>query len=65
MPILNSSAISRVEYNEETSTLSIWFVESDGPYDYHGVPKRIYEGLITAASPGTYYNRYIRDQYGS
>jgi hypothetical protein len=27
------------------------------------VPQAVYEGLITASSAGTYYDRYIRDRY--
>ncbi len=65
MPFLRSSAISRVEYNATTATLSIWFVQSGGPYDYYGVPQSVYEGLLGARSAGTYYNDYIRDQYSS
>ncbi|WP_408642420.1 KTSC domain-containing protein [Sinorhizobium chiapasense] len=44
---------------------TIWFVESGGPYDYYGVPERIYIGLIKARSAGTYFNDYIRDRYSS
>ncbi|OCJ03743.1 hypothetical protein A6U87_17565 [Rhizobium sp. AC44/96] len=65
MVILRSSAIRQVEYNSASSTLSIWFVESGGPYDYYGVPQRIYEGLIRARSAGTFFNDYIRDHYKS
>lgn len=65
MPFLNSTAISRAEYSLPTATLSIWFRESGGPYDYYGVPEGVYLGLIQAASAGTYFNRYIRDQYSS
>lgn len=65
MPYLRSTAISRVEYNEANSTMSIWFVESGGPYDYYGVPERVYLGIFKAASAGTYFNLYIRDKYSS
>jgi len=63
MPILRSSAIHRAEYNN--GTLSIWFVESGGPYDYYGVPQHIYEGLLNARSVGGYFNDYILDRYRS
>lgn len=65
MPYLNSSAISRVEYNAETRVLQIWFVESGGPYDYYGVPQSVYQGLLSASSAGQYFNAYIRDRYSS
>ncbi len=63
VPHLRSSAISRVEYNPSARILSIWFVDSGGPYDYHGVPAHIYEGLLSASSAGSYFNDFIRDQY--
>ncbi len=64
MPVFyGSSAIRRAEYNPASRTLQIWFVESGGPYDYHGVPERIFDGLCRARSEGTYYNDHIRDQY--
>ncbi len=65
MPFVRSSAIRRAEYDEATSTLSIWFVESGGPYDYYHVPKAVYLGLLIAGSVGTYFNDTIRDRYSS
>lgn len=65
MPFFNSTAISRAEYDTDRQLLRIWFVESGGPYDYFGVPQHIYDGLLNAGSKGSYYNDYIRDQYGS
>lgn len=65
MPVLRSSAIRRAEYNDATSTLSIWFVESGGPYDYYRVPRSVYLGLIGARSAGSYFNDHIRDRYTS
>ncbi len=65
MPSLRSSAISRAEFNPASSTLTLWFVESGGPYDYYRVPESIYQGLLRAASAGSYFNTYIRDRYSS
>ncbi|HCV71281.1 MAG TPA: KTSC domain-containing protein, partial [Agrobacterium sp.] len=45
--------------------MSIWFVESGGPYDYYRVPERVYLGIIKASSAGTYFNMHIRDRYSS
>lgn len=63
MPLLNSSAIRRVEYDPSSQTLQIWFTSSGQAYSYHGVPEDIYRGLINAGSPGSFYDRYIRDRY--
>lgn len=64
MPTFISSAIRRAEYDPSSKVLQIWFAESGGPYDYYGVPQHIFEGLCKAGSKGTYFNDYIRDQYG-
>lgn len=64
MPFLNSTAIARAEYDQATRVLTIWFRESGGPYYYYNVPQRIYDGLISSTSPGTYFNDFIRDVYG-
>lgn len=61
MPYVNSSAMSRIEWN--SGTLSIWFTGS-GRYDYFSVPEVIYERFLAASSRGTFFNDHIRDQYG-
>ena len=63
MPKLQSTAIDRAEYNSTNRILSIWFVDSGGPYDYYNVPSSIYDGLLRASSPGTYFNDHIKDRY--
>ena len=62
MPYLNSSAISRVEYDPGSRQMSIWFRET-GLYTYFGVPEAIYLGLISAPSAGRYFNDNIEDRY--
>jgi hypothetical protein len=63
MPVFNSSAIDRAEYNPTTQVLQLWFVESGGPYDYYGVPQHVFDDLCRARSKGTYFNNHIRDRY--
>ena len=62
MPIFNSSAIKRAEYNSATRRLTLWFPEGHS-YDFCGVPEQIWEGLLRARSKGAYYNQHIRDRY--
>ena len=50
MPYVNSSAISRVEYDAGSQQLQIWFVESGGPYTYYRVPPHVYEASLNAPS---------------
>ncbi len=60
MPFVNSSAISRIEW--DNGTLSIWFHES-GRYDYYGVPESVYNAFLAARSKGQFYNDHIKDRY--
>ena len=63
MIYLNSSAVHATFYNTATSTLTIWFQQGDDGYDFYRVPEGIFRGLVTAASPGAYYNEHIRGRY--
>lgn len=63
MPYFRSRAILRAEYDADTPTLWLWFVESGGPYAYHAVPEDVFDALCQAASQGRYYNEHIRDTY--
>jgi len=60
MPYVNSTAISRIEW--DNGKLSIWFRES-GRYDYPGVPESVYEAFLNSRSKGTFYNNHIKDRY--
>jgi hypothetical protein len=51
MPDVNSSAMSRIEW--EGGTLSIWFLGS-GRYDFYGVPESVYIAFFAARSKGEY-----------
>jgi hypothetical protein len=59
---LNSSAISLVEYDDETQELTVTFANGQS-YDLTGVPPDMYEGLINASSAGKYFNTYLKGQY--
>jgi KTSC domain len=61
---VQSSTIASVGYEEETSTLEVGF-NNGTIYQYFGVPKHIYEGLMNASSKGSYLNQYVkRGGYG-
>lgn len=62
MPYVNSSAISRIEYDAASHRLYITFRES-GTYTYYGVPQNVYERFLRASSKGGFYNDYIKDRY--
>ena len=59
---IDSSAISRIAYDDDRRTLSIWFPDT-GRYFYHDVPRAVYEGLARAPSAGRYFNAFIKERY--
>ena len=59
---LPSSLISRIVYDDRERTLRVYF-RVGGVYLYFDVPRRAYEALRTAESPGRYYNRAIKGRY--
>lgn len=59
---VSSSAISAVGYDSETQHMKIQFVQG-GTYIFCQVPKHIFDGLLSAGSKGTYYDRHIRNRY--
>ena len=56
---LNQSKIKEVKYYPHNTQLNITFTD-DKSYVHLDVPKSIYDGLVTASSPGAFYNREIR-----
>jgi hypothetical protein len=65
MHYFNSTAISAATYDSASGTLTLWFAGGRGGYDYHNVPKAVFDGLLCAVSKGHYFNAYIRDQYAA
>jgi hypothetical protein len=58
-----STAISRIAYDGETRTLSVWFRQSGELYRYKEVPRRVYEDFIRSTAKGRFFNRNIKDHY--
>lgn len=63
MPIIESSAILRVSYDETAQRLYVTFRETGKTYAYHQVPKATYEDLLQADSAGAYFNAFIKDRF--
>ena len=59
---LNSSAISRVSYDQSHKQLHVEFRDGSA-YGYLDVPSAVYGELLNAESQGTYFNRRIRNAY--
>lgn len=62
MPKVNSSAIDRVEYSDESGTLDIWYSGGDR-YSYFDVPRDVYEALLAASSVGAFVNSEVKPHY--
>lgn len=65
MQYFSSTAIRAASYNVQSRTLTLWFTSGGQGYDYYNVPQYVYDGLLSAASKGQYFNAYIRDQYAA
>lgn len=59
---VSSSNISSIGYDEESQTLEVEFNDG-GLYQYDGVPRPEYEGMMTASSHGQYLNQNIKGVY--
>lgn len=61
---VDSSVLESIGYDREKSVLEVEFVDG-AIYQYTGVPRREYIGLIDSGSRGKYFLRYIKDMYPS
>lgn len=62
MPRVSSSAIAWVGYDSRARTLVVGFKQGRA-YDYLGVPRHVYRGLLAAPSKGRFYNARVKDVY--
>jgi hypothetical protein len=62
MPFVESSMMSRVEYDESTRELDVLFT-SGKTYRYFDVSPDLYAGLLEAESKGQFFNEEIEDIY--
>lgn len=59
---VDSTTMRSVGYEAKSRILEIEF-NSGAVYQYLGVPARVHEELMQAASKGRYFNNEIRDGY--
>ena len=62
MPEVSSSAVRRVDYDEESRELYVTFTDGD-KYAYLNVPLAVYGELLDAPSLGAYVNQRIKPYY--
>jgi hypothetical protein len=59
---VTSSALAAVGYEPRSRTLGVVF-RSGGIYEYAGVPRGVYDELMSAPSKGRYFAACVRDRY--
>jgi len=59
---VSSTALSSCTYDDETQDLIVTFL-SGRSYTHAGVPAEVYQGLVMASSPGSFYNEVIKGTY--
>jgi hypothetical protein len=59
---VSSSSLRSIGYDSDNKRLEIEF-QSLAVYVYRDVPLWAFEGLMTSASKGRYFERRIRDRY--
>jgi hypothetical protein len=62
MTDLRSSNLGSAEYEPETQEMIITF-KSGSSYAYSGVDQVTFDDLLTASSPGVYFNKWIKGRY--
>ena len=62
MTAVRSSSLAAVGHNALTQTLQVRF-RNGGIYQYYSVPRRLYTGLMGAASKGGFFRRHILNHY--
>jgi hypothetical protein len=60
--VVESATLASVGYDAEHMMLRLEF-RSHAVYNYAGVPRPVYEGLLAASSKGRYFNRAIRGHF--
>ena len=58
-----STAVRDIEYDPQSRVLRVTFVPTGKRYAYRHVPFETYDAFIHAFSKGTFFNRFIRDQF--
>jgi hypothetical protein len=59
---LNSSTLRAVHYDPFTARLTVEF-RNDRIYQYWRVPAKVFQGLLRAASHGSYFAQNIRKEF--
>lgn len=63
MPSVASTAIARIDYNEDTLEMFVTFHRGGRGYVLRGVPQIEYERFLSSASKGSYWNTFLKGKY--
>lgn len=58
-----STALSGASYDPDTQQLVVSFRNGSQSYAYPNVPADVWDGLVSADSPGRFWRESIKDQY--
>ncbi|HEX2206057.1 MAG TPA: KTSC domain-containing protein [Longimicrobium sp.] len=61
VPVISSN-IAAVAYDDADRILGVQF-QNGGEYWYHGVPRTVYQNLLSAVSKGRYFWAFVRNVY--
>jgi hypothetical protein len=60
---VSSSAIARIDYDDEEQVVYLTFQKGGGMYVIEGVPQIEVERWSQSGSPGGYWNSYLKGRY--
>jgi hypothetical protein len=60
--VVDSRNLASVGYDGQSLVLEVEF-QNGHVYRYAGVPRDVYDGLMTAASKGAYFNQTVRERF--
>lgn len=59
---VRSTALSNVGYDDASHEMTVTF-RNGRSYTHEGVPQDVYDALVAAASPGSYYASMVKGKY--
>lgn len=59
---IESAAVAGVGYDETHQTMTVKF-QNGRKYQYHDVPKNVFEALTNAESSGKFVNKEVKGKY--
>jgi DNA helicase HerA-like ATPase len=60
---VTSTALASIGYDASTMTLEVELRDSGAVYQYSDVPQSVHDELVNAQSLGSYYTKFIRNNY--